>query len=71
MILTPHVAYAVGNAVQCVRAKPVFVDIEKDTLTIDSSKIEERITPRTKARIPSYLWASRRYGSYYGNSSQI
>ncbi|WP_138496207.1 dTDP-4-amino-4,6-dideoxygalactose transaminase [Paenibacillus pinistramenti] len=28
---------------------PVFVDIREDTLNIDETKIEERITPRTKA----------------------
>lgn len=31
------------------RLKPVFVDIEYDTLNFDVTKIEEKITPRTKA----------------------
>jgi dTDP-4-amino-4,6-dideoxygalactose transaminase len=30
-------------------ARPVFVDIRADTLNIDESQIERRITPRTKA----------------------
>ena len=31
---------------------PVFVDIRPDTLNIDDTKIEEAITPRTKAIVP-------------------
>ena len=37
-------------------AKPVFVDIEPDYYTIDASKIEEKITSRTKAIIPVHLY---------------
>ncbi len=33
-------------------AKPVFTDIEEDTLCIDPEDIEKRITPQTKAIIP-------------------
>jgi len=37
-------------------AKPVFVDIEKDYFNIDTSKIEEKITSRTKAIIPVHIF---------------
>ena len=37
-------------------ATPVFVDIEPDYYTIDVSKIEARITERTKAIIPVHLY---------------
>jgi dTDP-4-amino-4,6-dideoxygalactose transaminase len=37
-------------------ATVVFVDIEPDYYTIDPSKIEEKITPRTKAIIPVHLY---------------
>ena len=37
-------------------AKPVFVDIEPDYYTIDVLKIEEKITPNTKAIIPVHLF---------------
>jgi dTDP-4-amino-4,6-dideoxygalactose transaminase len=56
VVLTPHVAYAVGNAVLCLGAKPVFVDIDDETLTIDSSNIQEKITPKTKAIIPVHTY---------------
>jgi dTDP-4-amino-4,6-dideoxygalactose transaminase len=35
--------------------RPVFVDIEKDTLNIDVDKIEAAITPRTKALLPVHF----------------
>ena len=37
-------------------AKPVFVDIDPDYYTIDVSKIEENITPKTQAIIPVHLF---------------
>lgn len=37
-------------------AKVVFVDIEPDYFTIDVSKIEEKITSKTKAIIPVHLY---------------
>jgi dTDP-4-amino-4,6-dideoxygalactose transaminase len=37
-------------------ATPVFVDIEPEYFTIDEKKIEEKITPRTKAIIPVHLY---------------
>jgi len=40
------------NAFMLRGAKPVFVDIRKDTLNIDENLIEEKITDRTKAIIP-------------------
>lgn len=40
-----------------VRALPIFVDV-KDDFLIDTSKIEEKITQRTKAIIPVYLYGT-------------
>ena len=42
-----HVATA--HAVELTGAKPVFVDAEPDTGNIDIGKVEEAITPATKA----------------------
>ncbi len=40
------------NAFVLRGAKPVFCDITADTLNIDASKIEELITPKTRAIVP-------------------
>lgn len=45
-----------SETISQVGAKPVFVDIEPSYYTIDASKIEEKITPRTKAIIPVHLY---------------
>ncbi len=37
-------------------AKPVFIDIEPDYYCIDTDKIEERITPNTKAIVAVHLY---------------
>jgi len=37
-------------------AKPVFIDINPDLYSIDENKIEEAITPRTKAIMPVHLF---------------
>ena len=43
---------ATANVVEIVGAKPIFVDINLSDFCIDTSKIEEKITSRTKAIIP-------------------
>ncbi len=43
---------ATANVVELVGAKPVFVDINLSDFCIDTSKIEEVITKKTKAIIP-------------------
>jgi UDP-4-amino-4,6-dideoxy-N-acetyl-beta-L-altrosamine transaminase len=50
-ITTPLTFAATSNMLCFCRAKPVFVDIKKDTLNIDSEKIEEKINKKTKAII--------------------
>ncbi len=55
-VIVPDFTFiASANAVTWTGARPVFVDIDK-TLTIDSSKIEEAITERTKAIMPVHLY---------------
>lgn len=43
-------------AISYVGASPVLVDIDPDTYNIDLDKIEEKITPHTKAIIPVHLY---------------
>lgn len=49
VITTPFSFIASANCILYEGAKPVFVDIDKNTLNIDVSKIEEKITNKTKA----------------------
>jgi perosamine synthetase len=51
VILPSFTFIAAGNAVLYQRAKPVFVDIDVLNLNLDPGRIEEKITPRTRAII--------------------
>ncbi len=55
VITTPMTFAASSNVIIHCGATPVFVDIDPQTMNIDPSKIEERITPHTKAIIPVHL----------------
>lgn len=55
VITTPYTFTATAEAIRYVGAKPVFVDIHPDTLNIDTSKIEQAITPHTKAIMPVHI----------------
>lgn len=55
VIVPPYTFVATAAAVLQVGAVPVFVDIERDTLNIDSKCFESAITPRTRAVIPVHF----------------
>lgn len=44
------------NAIRYVGAEPVFVDVCRDTFVMDAEKIEEMITPKTKAIMPVHIY---------------
>ena len=49
-VIVPSFTFiAAANALRYERALPVFVDIEASTLNVDPQRIEEAITPRTRA----------------------
>lgn len=56
IITTPFTFIATAEVIALLGAKPVFVDIDEQTYNIDASKIEEKITPKTKAIIPVGLY---------------
>ena len=56
VITTPFSFFATAEVVALLGAKPVFVDIDKDTYNIDASRIEAAITAKTKAIMPVNLY---------------
>jgi dTDP-4-amino-4,6-dideoxygalactose transaminase len=56
VILPPFTFFATAGVVSRLGAMPVFVDIDPDTYNIDPSKVEEKISPKTKAIIPVHLF---------------
>ena len=56
VIVPAYTFFATAGCVWRVGARPVFVDIDPVTFNIDASKIEEKITERTKAIIPVHLF---------------
>jgi len=56
VITTPFTFIATAEIISITGAKPVFVDIDPKTFNIDPSKIEKRITKRTRAIIPVHLF---------------
>ncbi len=52
-VIVPSFTFvSTANAFTLHKAKPVFIDIRADTLNMDESRLEELITPRTRAIVP-------------------
>jgi dTDP-4-amino-4,6-dideoxygalactose transaminase len=56
VITSPSTFMATAEAISFCGARPVFVDIEAKTYTLDPNLLEKAITPRTKAIIPVHLF---------------
>mgnify|MGYP001277206594 CR=1 FL=1 len=56
-VITPSFTYiATVEVVALLRLKPVFVDVDKATFTMDPESLRKAITPKTKAIIPVHLY---------------
>ena len=56
IITTPFTFVATTETIALLGAIPVYVDIDEKTFNLDINKIEEKITPKTKAIIPVHLY---------------
>lgn len=56
VITTPYTFFATAEAISFVGATPIFIDVRLDTYNIDETKIEEKITSKTKAIMPVHIF---------------
>ena len=56
IITVAHTFIATASAISFTGARPVFVDVDPKTYTMNPSHIERAITPRTKAILPVHLY---------------
>ncbi len=55
VITTPFTFAATANVIVHLGARPVFVDVEPDTLNLDATKIASALTGKTKALLPVHF----------------
>lgn len=56
VITVPNTFMATAEAITYCAARPVFVDVDERTYTMDPAGLEKALTPRTKAIIPVHLF---------------
>lgn len=73
VITTPFTFVATSHALMRIGARPVFADIDPDTLCLSPTAAEKLITPRTKAIVPVHVYGNAcdvkgfaRLGEKYG-----
>jgi len=55
VIVPPYTFIASASCILSAGAMPIFVDVTPDTLNLDPARIEEAITPRTRAMLPVHF----------------
>lgn len=56
VITTPFSFFATAESISNIGAKPVFVDVDLESMNLDVDKIESAITNKTKAIMPVHLF---------------
>jgi dTDP-4-amino-4,6-dideoxygalactose transaminase len=56
VITTPYTFVATSWAIAYTGARPVYVDIDEQSMNLDPGLVERAITPRTKAVLPVHLY---------------
>jgi dTDP-4-amino-4,6-dideoxygalactose transaminase len=56
VITVSHTAVATVAAIELAGLRPLFVDIDPATCTMDPAKVEAAITPQTRAIVPVHLY---------------
>lgn len=58
VITTPYSFVATAHSLLWNGIKPVFVDIDRDTLNLDPAKLQAAITPQTTAILPVHVYGN-------------
>jgi len=58
VITVPNTAVPTASAISQAGAKPVFVDINPDTYTLDNNQLEAAVTPKTRVIVPVHLFGN-------------
>ncbi len=56
VITPPFTFVATAGSISRLKARPVFVDIDRETYNLDPARLEAAITSRTKAIMPVHLF---------------
>jgi dTDP-4-amino-4,6-dideoxygalactose transaminase len=56
VITVPNTFIATAEAISAVGARPVFVDVDPISYTMDPAMVEDAVTSRTKALLPVHLY---------------
>ncbi|KAA0257761.1 DegT/DnrJ/EryC1/StrS family aminotransferase [Deferribacter autotrophicus] len=58
VITVPFTFIATAEAILYCNARPVFVDVDRETMNMDVKQLEEKITEKTKVIIPVHLFGN-------------
>src|SRR2546426_7831191 len=56
VITVPNTFFATAEAITYCKARPVFVDVDENTFTMNPAELKKSLTARTKAIIPVHLF---------------